>query len=114
MDKASKTSECDNSEGKFDHYPTCTIRIKAEIDEFIKYTHTSVHDIELAVQWVNWEELSDIKKIGEGGFGSVYSTCWSKNISSLRKENEIVALKTIGKPNNLMNDFLKEVIWLFF
>lgn len=133
MDKASQTekkcSECDNpSKDKSNLCLACTTRrILAKIDEFIKYTQTSAHEVELAVQWVNWKELTDTKKIGEGGFGSVYSSCWSKDIKgSLRKkvgkkkrrvikrEREIVALKTIGNSSESMNNFLKEVIYHFF
>lgn len=132
MDKAPQTEEkcrgCENLKGNPKLCPTCTTRhIQAKIDEFIKYTQTSAHDAELAIQWADWKEFTDIKKIGEGGFGSVYSSCWSKEIEVLRKkagkrkkrkiikkEREIVALKTIGNPNELMNNFLKEVIYHFF
>ncbi|CAB4387299.1 unnamed protein product [Rhizophagus irregularis] len=132
MDKASRTekkcSECDNpSKGKSNLCLICTTRhIQVKIDEFIKYTQTSAHKVEQAVQWVDWKELSDIEKIGEGGFGSVYSSCWSKDISFMRKkvgkkkrrrviksEREIIALKTIGSPDLSMDNFLKEAEALF-
>jgi serine/threonine protein kinase len=108
MDKVSsqtdkKCSECDNPKGKFGLCTTCTSRhIQAEIDEFIEYTQTLAHEI----RWANWEEFTNIKKIGEGGFGSVYSSHWSKSI-------ETVALKTIGNPSKLMSNFLKEVISIY-
>ncbi|CAB5347186.1 unnamed protein product [Rhizophagus irregularis] len=71
-----------------------------------EYTQIQAHDTGLAIQWADWKEFTNIKKIGEGGFGTVYSSRWSRSI-------EIVALKTIGKPNELMNNFLKEAKALF-
>ncbi|RIB07626.1 kinase-like domain-containing protein [Gigaspora rosea] len=74
------------------------------------------------IDWIPFNRLSNIEKIGKGGFGSVYSAIWLDGIrkvekinlgniyiyKSAREPNSIVALKTLinSKENN--TDFLKE------
>ena len=73
---------------------------------------------ENTIEWIPFDKLSDIKEIGKGGFGSVYSATWLDGIQKVDenyiykracKPFSIIALKTLtsSKENNF--DFLKEV-----
>ena len=60
---------------------------------------------ENAIEWIPFNKLSDVKKIGEGGFGSVYKATWLDGIRKVdsgdnnyvrtRESNSTVALKTL-------------------
>ncbi|RIB11885.1 kinase-like domain-containing protein, partial [Gigaspora rosea] len=75
------------------------------------------------IEWIPFDRLSEIKKIGKGGFGSVYSATWLDGIRKVetikdgdndiykraREQSSTVALKTLAASsmeNN--NDYLKE------
>ncbi|KAF0418808.1 kinase-like protein [Gigaspora margarita] len=73
-----------------------------EIDRFIKYTQIMSRNPETAAYWMKWEELTNIKMIGKGGLGKVYSAQLTRRISD-EILDEIVALKTVGKPNEFSN-----------
>jgi len=57
------------------------------------------------IEWIPFNRLSDVKKIGEGGFGSVYKATWLDGIRKVdggdnnyvraRESNSTVALKTL-------------------
>ncbi|RIB15695.1 hypothetical protein C2G38_1562241 [Gigaspora rosea] len=77
-----------------------------------------VRKYEDVIEWIPFNRLSDVKEIGKGGFGSVYSATWLDGIRRVerintfkraREPSSIVALKTLtsSKENNF--DFLKEV-----
>ncbi|RIB27156.1 kinase-like domain-containing protein [Gigaspora rosea] len=84
-----------------------------EIDEFIKkFQLKTVQYIE-AIEWIPFDRLSDIKEIGKGEFGSVYSATWLDGIRRIevkkgiqkffcgkyirsREPNSIIALKTMS------------------
>ena len=89
------------------------------------------------IEWISFDRLVNIKKIGEGGFGSIFSATWLDGIREIkeiektdkdeddddsddnkdngnymymrtRKPSSTVALKTLsGSKEN--HDFLKEV-----
>lgn len=74
------------------------------------------------VEWIPFDRFSDVKKIGEGGFGPVYSALWLDGIRKVgiindgnsyiykraREPSSIVALKTLVGSLQNNNDFLKE------
>ncbi|CAB5352624.1 unnamed protein product [Rhizophagus irregularis] len=69
------------------------------------------------VEWIPYNQFNNFKKVGEGGFATVYSANWKngplkygtdKNIYK-RKPNKIVALKCLHKSQNISNKFLSEV-----
>ncbi|RIB12662.1 hypothetical protein C2G38_2100375 [Gigaspora rosea] len=77
---------------------------------------------ENVIEWIPFDKLSNVKEIGKGGFGSVYSAIWSDGIRNVDKikdgDNDIykrarepsstVALKTLTGSMENNNDFLKE------
>ncbi|RIB30806.1 hypothetical protein C2G38_2052591, partial [Gigaspora rosea] len=77
---------------------------------------------ENVIEWIPFDRLSDVKEIGKGGFGSVYSATWLDGIRKVdeikdgdndiykrvRKPASTVALKTLVSSMENNNDFLKE------
>ncbi|RIB25552.1 kinase-like domain-containing protein [Gigaspora rosea] len=67
------------------------------------------------IEWIPFDKLNNIKKIGQGGFSSVYSTTWLDGIRKLdknvriRKPFSTVALKTLPDTKKSSHDFLNEV-----
>ncbi|RIB00649.1 kinase-like domain-containing protein [Gigaspora rosea] len=78
---------------------------------------------ENVIEWIPFDRLSDVKEIGKGGFGSVYSATWLDGIRKVdkikdgdndiyertRKPSSTVALKTLASSMENQNDFLKEL-----
>ncbi|RIB00599.1 kinase-like domain-containing protein, partial [Gigaspora rosea] len=61
------------------------------------------------IEWIPFDRLNNIKKIGEGGFGSVFSATWLDGIRiRSREQNSTVALKTLSGSKKNPSDFLKE------
>ncbi|RIB25554.1 kinase-like domain-containing protein [Gigaspora rosea] len=66
-------------------------------------------------EWIPFDRLNNIKKIGQGGFSSVYSATWLDGIRKLDDNNvriresfSTVALKTLSDSKKDSHDFLKE------
>ncbi|RIB17426.1 hypothetical protein C2G38_2037750 [Gigaspora rosea] len=72
---------------------------------------------ENVIEWIPLSRLSDVKEIGKGGFGSVYSATWSDGIRKIeeikktdkrsRESNSIVALKTLSGSLKEFDNHLK-------
>ncbi|RIB22934.1 hypothetical protein C2G38_2172693 [Gigaspora rosea] len=70
------------------------------------------------IEWIPFYRLSNIKKIGEGGFGDVFSATWSDGKRRTIYDREIyiqsrpksimVALKTLSSSQTSSADFLRE------
>ncbi|RIB15256.1 kinase-like domain-containing protein [Gigaspora rosea] len=66
------------------------------------------------IEWIPFDRLNNIKKIGQGGFSSVFSATWLDGIRKLDKNVRIrepfstVALKTLSDSKKNSLDFLKE------
>jgi serine/threonine protein kinase len=58
---------------------------------------------DVVLEWTPYDQFSDIKQIGKGGFSTVYSAIW------MNKEYKQVALKCVHGSQNVKNDFLNEV-----
>ncbi|RIB04224.1 kinase-like domain-containing protein [Gigaspora rosea] len=77
---------------------------------------TRTRSYEDVIEWIPFDRLLEIKKIGEGGFGSVYSAAWLDGIRKVetikdgnndiykraRELSSIVALKTLAEFKSLM------------
>ncbi|RIB24179.1 kinase-like domain-containing protein [Gigaspora rosea] len=92
------------------------------IDDCMKTFQLRTFKYEDVIEWIPFDRLSGVKKIGKGGFGSVYSATWlddkrkvetikdSDNdiYKKVREPSSIVALKTLASSKENNNDFLKE------
>ena len=94
----------------------------AEIDYFIQNTQIHAWSLWLILEWYPWELFSEVEKIGQGGYGTVFraktkrtrirewdyqNNQWSRDYDIV----EYVALKTIGESESLSKDLLNEVIY---
>ena len=68
------------------------------------------------IEWIPYDDLKDVKKIGEGGFATVYQSVWSNGPRFVGSDNKryyfdcfYVALKKIENSQNNSDEFLKEV-----
>ena len=86
-----------------------------DIDECIKWFQLRTIKYERMIEWIPFDRLNNIKKIGQGGFSSVFSATWLDGIRKLDKNVKIrepfspVALKTLPDSKKNSHDFLKEV-----
>src|SRR6266508_2323221 len=85
-----------------------------KLDEIIRKTQLEAKgfDSHYYIEWIPYDDLKDIKKIGEGGFATVYEGIWTNgprlviNNKRYYLRNGRVALK---KLKNISDEFLKEV-----
>src|SRR5579863_9515243 len=87
-----------------------------EIDYFIQNTQIHAWNDDLILEWYPWELFSEIEKIGQGGYGTVFrakmvkgtikawdyqNNQWSREKKGYLFYREYVALKTIGHSKSL-------------
>ena len=88
-----------------------------KLDEIIRNTQLEAKgfDSHYYIEWIPYYDLKDIKKIGEGGFATVYQGKWSngpKLVLDNKRHyyiNGHVALKKLKNSQNISDEFLKEV-----
>ncbi|EXX70515.1 Rad53p [Rhizophagus irregularis DAOM 197198w] len=96
-----------------------------EIDDFIREMQLKLNDKnDVVFEWVPHDQLKNLKKIGKGGFATVYSAIWEhgplhcdgkKNDPNYfdgqwkRVARENVALKCLDNCKNISKKFLNEV-----
>ncbi|CAG8509600.1 8454_t:CDS:2 [Diversispora eburnea] len=100
-------------------FPTWTSN-NEEIDGFIQNAQIHAWKGELLLEWYPWETFSDVEKIGQGGYGSVFrakrklqrihkwdqeNNEWCRHEQGSFPHEEYVALKTI---ESLSKGFLDE------
>ena len=75
------------------------------------------HSNDIVFEWIPYNQFSNIKVIGKGGFTTVYSAIWKdgllkyhiSNKEYTRNSNCEVALKCLHNSQNITNEFLNEV-----
>ena len=90
-----------------------------EIDYFIQNTQIHAWREYLVLEWYPWKIFSEIEKIGQGGYASVFRAktnmtridYWDHQNNQWGREDKdgYVALKTIGHSESLLKEFLNEV-----
>ncbi len=88
-----------------------------KLDEIIRNTQLEAKGFNSRyyIEWIPYDDLKDIKKIGKGGFATVYQGEWSNGprfVSSNKRyyfKNGHVALKKLENSQNISDEFLKEV-----
>src|SRR6266511_5596709 len=60
------------------------------IDKLIKSTQLKAteYDNKYYLQWIPYDELKDIEKIGEGGFATIYKATWINGEKYINHEKE--------------------------
>ncbi|CAB4432388.1 unnamed protein product [Rhizophagus irregularis] len=92
-----------------------------KIDDLIQEMQSKINLYEdILFEWIPYNQFSDIEKIGQGGFSTVYSAVWKngplryykdKN-KWIRNSDKKVALKCLNNSQNINNEFLNELIIL--
>ena len=109
-----KPCQINNLKGNFANWTSKN----EKIDNFIQEIQLKIdHPHDIVFEWIPYNQFSDIKEIGQGGFATVYSAIWKDgrlnyNSSSkeyTRKSNYEVALKCLHNSQNITNEFLNEV-----
>ncbi|UZO06819.1 uncharacterized protein OCT59_027126 [Rhizophagus irregularis] len=89
-----------------------------KIDNCIQEMRLKINDYnEIVFEWIPYSQFSNIKKIGEGGFSTVYSAKWKDgpleyNVDRKlynRNPNRVIALKCLHNSQNITDKFLNEV-----
>ena len=90
------------------------------LDELIKSTqlkstkyHYSNH-----LQWIPYNDLTNIEKIDESGFATIYKATWLNGCKytdkSVADDDRTVALKKLHNSQNISDEFLNEVNYFIF
>ena len=92
---------------------------KSALDSFINRTKQVDSDDVASprqIKWIDFQELTDLKKLSSDAFGTVYSATW--NLSSLSNDNEAksqqVAIKYMDKCNFQLETLFHEVSNLLY
>ena len=71
---------------------------------------------DVVFEWIPYNQFSNIKEIGKGGFATVYLATWKNGPleyngthSRRLRSNYKVALKCLYNSQNITNEFLNEV-----
>ena len=88
-----------------------------KLDEIIRNTQLEAKGFNSRyyIEWIPYDDLKDIKKIGEGGFATVYQGEWSNGPKFIDNNYRYyyyglrVALKKLKNTQNNSDEFLKEV-----
>ena len=87
-------------------------------DELIKSTQLKArrYNNECYLQWIPYNDLTNIEKIGEGGFATIYKATWLNGTDRNKRtsEDRTVALKKLHNSQNISDEFHNEVNYLFF
>ena len=88
------------------------------LDELIKSTQLKAtsYSNKYYLQWIPYNDLRNIEKIGEGGFATIYKATWLNGYKSINYNNYeriskdmLVALKKLHNSQNISDEFLNEV-----
>ena len=93
------------------------------LDELIKSTQLKaiMYDNYTYLQWIPYNDLTNIQKIGEGGFATISKATWLNGYKSVNYYNNEriskdmpVALKKLHNSQNISDEFLNEVNYFIF
>src|SRR5688572_30233144 len=112
-----KPCQIDNLKGNFTNWTSGN----EKIDKLIQEMQLKIGDVDdIVFEWIPYNQFSDIKEIGRGGFATVYSAIWKDGpLKYDEYDNEYtrkscnanyeVALKCLHNSQNITNEFLNEV-----
>ncbi|CAG8524429.1 6196_t:CDS:2 [Ambispora gerdemannii] len=122
-----KKENCPNCHEKWNIYcqfcPTCELppwsSNNNKIDKIIKESQVEIYRFSAFLEWIAYEEFSEIELIDEGGFGSVSKAIWNsgyiidfnkKQRKLVRAGPSLVALKTLFKSSDANLDIIQEIL----
>ena len=88
------------------------------VDELIKniQLEATEYDNSYYLQWISYDKLKDIEKIGKGSFATIYHATWINGWKYIDKQSKkriikdrVVALKKLHNSQNISDEFLNEV-----
>ncbi|GBB84731.1 hypothetical protein RclHR1_01130026, partial [Rhizophagus clarus] len=91
--------------------------INEKIINFVQQMQLKINfHYDIIFEWIPYDQFSDVKEIGKGGFATVYSAIWKNgplNFDDDKKEwvremNKEVALKCLNSSQNINEKFLNE------
>src|SRR3954453_3667315 len=109
-----KPCQIENLKGNFTNWTSGN----EKIDELIQEMQLKIDgQWDIVFEWIPYNQFSNIKEIGRGGFATVYSAIWKdgqlkydkSNTEYTRNSNKKVALKCLHNSQNITNEFLNEV-----
>lgn len=89
-----------------------------KIDNFIRNKQSEINDYDDTVfEWIPYNQLNDIREIGENDSFIIYSAIWKdglfnfdkNNYEYKRNSNQKVALKILNNSSNIIDQFLNKV-----
>ena len=89
-----------------------------KINNFIQGMQLKInHPNDIVFEWIPYDQFSNIKEIGRGGFATVYSAIWKDGPLEYDKYNRVytrnsnykVALKCLHHSQNVTNELLDKV-----
>ena len=92
------------------------------LDELIKSTQLKAteFDNDYYLEWIPYNNLTNIEKIGEGGFATIHKATWLNGNKSINdsdertNEDRTVALKKLHNSQNISDEFFNEVNYFIF
>jgi hypothetical protein len=92
------------------------------LEELIKSTQLKAkyYNNHHYLQWIPYNDLTNIEKIGEGGFATISKATWLNGCKDADYKNErtsedrTVALKKLHNSQNISDEFLNEVNYFIF
>ena len=112
-----KTCQINNLKGNFTNWTSGN----EKIDNFIQEMQLKINKRrDIVFEWIPYNQFSDIKEIGRGGFATIYSAIWKdgpldygyNTKEYTRVLNYKVALKCLHNSQNITSEFLNEV-WIY-
>ena len=89
------------------------------LDELIKSTQLKATEYSnhYYLQWIPYNDLTNIEKIGEGGFTTIFKATWLNGMKYINyyynnekiNKDKTVALKKLHNSQNISDEFLNEV-----
>ncbi|UZO14478.1 uncharacterized protein OCT59_005935 [Rhizophagus irregularis] len=88
-----------------------------KIDEFIQEIQLNIEKDDIIIEWIPYNQFSDIKEIKKDDSASVYSAIWKNGLLKYnyeerkykRNPNKNVTLMRFNNSQNIINDFLNEI-----
>ncbi|CAB5393848.1 unnamed protein product [Rhizophagus irregularis] len=88
-----------------------------KIDEFIQEIQLNIEKDDIIIEWIPYNQFSDIKEIKKDDLASVYSAIWKNGLLKYnyeerkykRNPNKNVTLMRFNNSQNIINDFLNEI-----